>query len=66
MTILAKFGFNSQTPMDEESHPTKKLKFLPTILSKEDFDFDDGENNKPLFKYKPKVLGRVWEQTKDL
>ncbi len=45
--------------MDEKSHPTKKLKLLPTILSKEDFNFDDWEDNKPLSKYKPKVLGRV-------
>jgi hypothetical protein len=47
--------------VDEESHPTKKLKLLPFILSKEDFDFDDGEDSKPLFKYKPKVLSKVQE-----
>jgi len=47
--------------VDEESHPMNKLKLLPTILSKEDFDFDYGEDNKPLFKYKPKVLSKVQE-----
>jgi hypothetical protein len=47
--------------VDEKSHPTKKLKLLPTIFSKEDFDYDDGEDSKPLSKFKPKVLGGVQE-----
>jgi hypothetical protein len=56
LTIPAKFGFKSQGLVDEESHSTKKLKLFPIILSKEDFDFDDGEDSKPLSKYKPNVL----------
>jgi len=46
--------------VDEKSHSTKKLKLHPIILSKEDFDFDDGEDS-PLSKYKPKVLNKVQE-----
>jgi hypothetical protein len=61
LTILAKSKFKSQGLVDEESHPTKKLKLLLIIPSKKDFDSDDEEDSKPLSKYKPKVLGRVQE-----
>ncbi len=59
LIVPRKSKFKFQGPMDEKSHPTKKLKFLPIILSKEDSDFYDGEDNKPSYKYKPQVLGRV-------
>jgi hypothetical protein len=45
LIVPTKSGFKSQGPVDEESHPTKKLKLFPTILLKEDFNFDDGEGS---------------------
>jgi hypothetical protein len=76
LIIPRKSKFKFRGPMDEKSHPTKKLKFLPIIChfssifklaiihrSKPSFSNlnikVDGEDNKPSYKYKPQVLGRV-------